>query len=88
MTEYVWRPRMFQLQGANKMREKILVALRNAGHGLTPNTLMDALGCSTLPLDLWLQMEQERLLILHRADGSAGTYKGQIVLICLRPEGF
>ena len=82
------------------MREKILAALRNAGHGLTQNSLVRELGWQIDTLNpIWERrltmlmsevqnMERERLLILHRADGSGGTTKGQIVLICLRPEGY
>lgn len=77
------------------MRDKILQALRDAGHGLTPNKLLDALGSTTMNRSIVLSMldefcilmESDKLLILHPADGSANTVKGEIVLITLRPEG-
>lgn len=78
------------------MRDKILQTLRDAGHGLTPNKLMDALGCicrpefdeycdiCTMPIQVWESLENDKLVFLHRADGSANTVKGEIVLITLR----
>lgn len=71
------------------MREKILAALKEAGHGLTPLALAKvvALGQGTVKvLNECLRMELDKLLILHRADGSAGTTKGEIVLVVLRKE--
>lgn len=69
------------------MRDKILNALRSAGHGLTPNKLAEAIKPynSEVPyLTLLLLMEESRELFLHRADGSAGTHKNEIVLVSLR----
>lgn len=69
------------------MRDKILAALRSAGHGLTPNELQSRLFISPTLwfLDELKTMEVEKLVFLHRADGSANTTKGEIVLVVLRP---
>lgn len=79
------------------MREKILAALREAGHGLTPLVLTKLMGLSetdyghklaqVVVLEFCVDMESDKLLILHRADGSAATTKGEIVLVTLRPKG-
>ena len=71
------------------MREKILAALANAGHGLTPRELN--LSNLDLPMsvedwELLKRMEQERLLILHRS--SSASDRGAITLVCLRPENY
>ena len=72
------------------MREKILAALRASGHGLIPSKLFAAV--PAFKIKDWVKflenMEQEHLVFLGRADGSAGTTKGQIVMVCLRPEGY
>ncbi len=73
------------------MREKILEVLRERGHGITVRELCLSV---ELPLDTKIfeifveleQMEQKKLLILHRSSGSAGVPKGKIVLVCLRRE--
>ncbi len=78
------------------MREKILKALKGAGHGMTPQELSRILNRFTSPgisltrvyiLSVCTVMEQDKLLILHRSSGSAGVPKGEVVLVCLRPEG-
>lgn len=74
------------------MREKTLEVLRLHGHGMIPTALHECLGLEWLLWDvefdaMLLTMENDKLLILHRADGSGGTTKGEIVLVCLRPEG-
>ncbi len=77
------------------MREKILKALKKAGHGMTVHALEGATNSRAWPMD-WgtdqmveccKEMEQDKLLILHRSTGSAGVSKGEVVLVCLRPEG-
>lgn len=65
------------------MRDRILKALQDAGHGLTPNKLAEAIEADIQEY-LLLDMELSKLVILHRADGSAGTRKGEIVLVTLR----
>ena len=82
------------------MRKRIILeVLRLQGHGVTPSRLFELIQqLWEMPTDVaksnwaWLPvclttMENEELLILHRADGSGGTTKGEIVLVCLRPEG-
>lgn len=76
------------------MRDKILQALRDAGHGLTPNSLARFIAISSEQVCYYSamlkeckKMEIDKLIILHRSSGSAGIPKGEIVLITLRPEG-
>lgn len=73
------------------MRDKILQALRTAGHGLTPSVLMETVDpdmevWSTEFALIWQEMESDKLVFLHRADGSANTTKGEIVLVTLREK--
>lgn len=75
------------------MRNKILQALREAGHGLIPDYVRGIIntgGHSYVDIyqfnDFLVQMEIDKLIILHRSSGSAGIPKGEIVLITLRPD--
>jgi hypothetical protein len=72
------------------MKDKILQALRSAGHGLTLNALWKTFPRGTSALEMQAacyRLENDKLVFLHRADGSANTVKGEIVLITLRnPE--
>lgn len=69
------------------MREKILTALRSAGHGLTVLQLWDVLG-EPVYMPTLVNMENDKLIIIHRSSGSAGVAKGMACLVCLRPEGY
>lgn len=72
------------------MRDKILQQLKQAGCGCTIPYLLQQI--RTLDIqpektmrDELCSMESDKLVFLHRADGSANTTKGEIVLITLRP---
>jgi len=74
------------------VRAKILEVLSEKKHGMTLQSL--AVSCGFDP-NQWTplgpileQMEQEKLLILHRSSGGAGVPRGEITLVCLRPEGY
>ena len=69
------------------MREKILAALRNAGHGLTVLKLWDAVG-EPVYMPTLVKMEEDKLIIIHRSSGGAGITKGMACLVCLRPENY
>lgn len=73
------------------MRDKILQQLRQAGHGLTFKELQQCdIAIDFWSIGEWLEllqdMENDKFVFLHRADGSANTVKGEIVLIVLREE--
>lgn len=72
------------------MRDKILQQLKQAGHGITFPVLVKNIPAIYRVYDIeneLYSMESDKLVFLHRADGSANTVKGEIVLITLRLEG-